>query len=272
MNSSAPVRAIVKYGITVIQYNCLEASLATDFPAVDAAWLSWSHRISRLAAEIRSLATGDNNVICLQEVDESNVVELLILIDPHSVYTHEYLRKRGDSKDGTMILHSRNLRCTWVKPMCFRDEETGSAQTQVAILIKFEHFLLVSTHLKAKKNFVRVRQTQMTQLLLAVDEMVGDDAKFPVVIAGDLNDDPESYVLSLAYANRFKSAYPTTLSYTTWKIRPRGEEKRVEDYILLRNAVVSRIVMPPETVPLCGMPNEWSGSDHVALCADVVFV
>lgn len=254
--------------VCVVQYNCLAASLARDFPAVPEAQLAWANRVLLLAREIRRLATGERCVVCLQEVDVDKVAELVLRVDPDGRYYHTFLKKGGGAgRDGLVVMYTRNL--VLKRPaQPIRFSHAGVLQSQCALCLHFADFSLVVTHLKAKREFASVREAQMRQLLDAIDAMrLG---VFPTLLVGDLNDTPDSVTLELARAAGFESAHCTQPPpYTTWKIRPHGEERRVEDYILVRHVRVAWCEAVPEALGAQRLPSADYGSDHMALCAHV---
>lgn len=129
-----------------------------------------------------------------------------------------------------------------------------------------QSFLIVSTHLKAKKGYENERADQVQQLInhihLYSNQLLNNDnntgvQSLPVIICGDFNDVPGSKMYSTVFNSsidtsfNFFSAYSGSNeqknhasfnnepSFTTWKFRKGEESKYTGDYIFYSNAVSS---------------------------------
>merc|ERR1719298_63029 len=91
-----------------------------------------------------------------------------------------------------------------------------------------------------------IRASQGSEMLAALQNMV-DGSSVPMIIAADLNaepnkadkiGDPLAYNVFLDHSVGLRSAYQAPM-YTTWKRRPKGEVKRVIDYIFFSPSLLS---------------------------------
>ncbi|CEL93499.1 unnamed protein product [Vitrella brassicaformis CCMP3155] len=116
----------------------------------------------------------------------------------------------------------------------------------------------------------------------AGDEMTRGP-RLPVIICGDFNSEPHDATprwlekhkgLGLVSVYGQESTWPH-LTYSTWKIRPNAEVKRVIDYIWTSPSslcLLKVLAAPPhDQVPPCRFPNERYPSDHVSLWAEFSF-
>eukprot|EP00921_Rhytidocystis_pertsovi_P011138 GHVQ01017950.1.p1 GENE.GHVQ01017950.1~~GHVQ01017950.1.p1 ORF type:complete len:403 (-),score=51.26 GHVQ01017950.1:673-1881(-) len=132
-------------------------------------------------------------------------------------------------------------------------------------------YIIATTHLKAKPQFESVRLSQARQLLRRVKTVVDFTGLFPVILAGDFNAAPESPTIRWISGQQLcpmRSAYQldkqehwhfelkNRLDYTTWKIRPDGEIKRVIDYVWYSHRLeVLETAMPlVEGIPAARLP------------------
>lgn len=137
---------------------------------------------------------------------------------------------------------------------------------------------VASGHLFSGKDAIAEarRSEECSKLLDLLAELAADH----VIFAGDLNampvadskiGAPLAYSAALRHPLQLRSAYATGSeepTYTTWKIRPKGEIKRTIDYIFHSSSLrassllslPSDAEMAPERLPCLAYP-----SDHMAL-------
>lgn len=290
--------------IAVVQFNTLAQSLANNFVGVPERALEWEHRAPLLGAEIRralgpfSTAQGPSMpvtpaVVCLQEVDEECCG---VLREAAGLESYEMIfAKKHSVDDGNA--HSDGLLVLYDPVLSLQKRETlrykyvdGKPQSQVALLLRFERFVLATTHLKSgpgEKNAER-RANQARQLVEALQrfEPTLDDTYVggtlfkspPVILAGDLNDTPGAPLFEVLMTQfGLENAYDasnTPLSFTTWKRRADGVKKCIEDYILVSDARVTSILAPPNEADVEAgglLPSLVHASDHVLLAARLAF-
>lgn len=289
-------RGWIQHGsrVRIVTYNCLAQSLAREFEGVDTESLAWEKRLPRIVAKIITAVAGDLPfVICLQEVDEAcrdSLVEALgaALRKNRDIQIRLVYEKNGGGVSfGQLVLWQRCIDLESLrspphsKILVYRDHENAK-QSQRGILINFRTFTLAATHLKAGRSESAARSAQMRQLLTAVAsfnvELCGNLlAERPLILAGDLNDQIYSRTLDVAAAANLSCVWMCDYKWTTWKRRAItsaapdvGEKKMIEDFILVRNAVVTAALAPPRDEGGC-LPNENEPSDHVLLAADISF-
>ena len=141
---------------------------------------------------------------------------------------------------------------------------------------------MVTTHLKAKKGFEKMRTEQATQL---VDKLTQWNLS-ATIITGDLNDTPDSSALKVMYDSGIVScAGAQEPDFTTHKYRDGvGMTTRTIDYMfyqqdkidsdVARIEQVSGVYELPrrEHLPATGYPTENHPSDHLALGYQFTFV
>lgn len=272
--------------LTVVQYNTLAQSLSTDtFIGVPPEMLTWQYRCPRLGTEIRrslgeiSETTGlpvTPAVVCLQEVDEDCIGSLQEAAGL-TAYKFVYAKKHGDShKDGVLVLYDPALSLKLHMPLRFVDSQRNT-QSQVALLMCFDRFILVSTHLKHGAECADVRLDQAHQIVMALAQLAENHmsplGQCPVILTGDLNETPDGRLFeALTSQYGLEDVYKITkvpCSFTTWKQRVTGVKKQVEDYILATEITVTSVLAPPndgEIEPTL-LPNANHSSDHLLLAA-----
>eukprot|EP00922_Rhytidocystis_sp_ex-Travisia-forbesii_P049576 GHVS01073773.1.p1 GENE.GHVS01073773.1~~GHVS01073773.1.p1 ORF type:complete len:184 (-),score=20.03 GHVS01073773.1:967-1518(-) len=142
--------------------------------------------------------------------------------------------------------------------------------------------VVVTTHLKAKEDFEAIRLIQAEQLFTFLAEFVETlhDDTIPVIVCGDFNASPTSPTVQWIETQRYMSVTSVYVhdeksgDYTTWKIRPKGEVKKVIDYIWLaeRNSrrTARSLMGRPRAEDICvaRLPNGRHPSDHIPLAAE----
>ncbi len=98
-----------------------------------------------------------------------------------------------------------------------------------------------------------------------------------VIVAGYFNDSPGSRACrTWSDFEDFTSAYPSDVK-TTFKLRPiegsamKDKQVRTEDY-LVHKGTTARVQELPPDIAIPYLPSKTYPSDHLALCAEIVFV
>lgn len=261
--------------LSVLQYNTLANSLSDAFPLVDKKLLSWSHRKGLLLATILQNAP---DVICLQEVDAKDYQDWFAPELGQYGYSSYFASKTTKSRkdpDGCAMFY-REAVLTLVKLETVRyvehvPVEFQKASVQVGLVVRFAlvatgaEVVVATTHLKAKYGFDELRLAQTQALCQHLPPGV------PTVVAGDFNADPWTDAIKYMTAG-FRSAYPLDDPnfFTTWKMRPPTEDKRIIDYIFHTPNIecVETIPIPSaDLIPEPRLPNAIFPSDHLPLMA-----
>ncbi|XP_045205264.2 nocturnin-like [Mercenaria mercenaria] len=163
-------------------------------------------------------------------------------------------------------------------------KEDGYQSNHVTIIAQFQTntddpkmFYVGVTHLKAKRGYEGKRKLQGEFLSNYLQENCNDA---PVIYCGDFNAEPIEPVYSvmklcaigLSSAYTVLSGNNTEPKYTTWKIRPKGEECHTIDYIWYSNKglkVKSVLdVASEEEIGKNRLPSFKYPSDHLSLVCD----
>ncbi|MHB1909606.1 MAG: endonuclease/exonuclease/phosphatase family protein [Nitrososphaerales archaeon] len=229
--------------LKVLQYNILADCCAKGFPACPEEYLCWEYRSDLLA---KQLIAYQADVICLQEVDHPSFF-LDLLKDSH----------HGLLIDDNMLFYSRRLSLDRVEYLRYF---AGKSAIIAYLRGGDSRCVVATTHLKAKAPFERVRKEQMKGLL----DNLNDD--LPVIIAGDLNTEPDGAVIPLLSKAGYENAYEP--EFTTYKHREDGIQFRTIDYLWSRGAKLLRTTMlPSKDLFPQGLPCSIQPSDHLPLCA-----
>lgn len=276
--------------VRVFQWNVLADHCADKsehgFPYVDDEALDTSlRRPMQLDLIIESKA----DIIALQEVDNPDDFE-------EALAEHDYqtlYNRRHDSPLGVLVAFKKS----W--ELVQKNMITFSNGGQVATIVKLKDpqsgrtVVFAATHLKAKAdNASALRRGLQSEELLSYVKSASDDwndrsilyaertieMKGNVIVAGDFNDSPGSCACrTWSDFEGFTSAYPSDVN-TTFKLRPRegatglkDKQVRTEDYIF-HNGTTERVRELPKDIAIPYFPSKTHPSDHVALCAEVVFV
>jgi endonuclease/exonuclease/phosphatase (EEP) superfamily protein YafD len=155
-----------------------------------------------------------------------------------------------------------------------------------ALLLRFERFVLATTHLKAgagaQNEAMRVAQARQLVAAIAAFEPTSLTT-LPVVLAGDLNDVPGAPLFAELQHACGGDAYTLAgvpLAFTTWKRRAEGVKKCVEDYIAISGGDAGRAItvasvwspLVESEIEATLMPSLEHGSDHVLLAARLAFL
>lgn len=268
-SSQAPLPA---HAIRVAQWNVLADYLSDAFPHVDPALLTWAHRGPLIAAEVTRFVRG-GFVVALEEVDRFD--ELLAAVQSaHATATGAWRKKAAtDARDGVALLWDDAVYACVGGP---EGVVLGASNSQVALLAHLCHrashttFCMAATHLKAKRGFEVLRETQARVLCdaLAARRKSAHDL---VIVAGDFNDEPQSLCAQVMRERGYASAYEHGAgAWTTSKWR-QEVVTHVIDYIWYAGPqlrAVATLAMPslelvqPTHLPVAAFP-----SDHLSIGA-----
>ncbi len=275
--------------VRVFQWNVLADCCADDtpegFPYVPKEALD---PILRRPMQLREIIADNADVIALEEVDRPCLFEELLKEEGYYVLYN----KREDSPLGVLVAYKEDEYTVEAKNMI---TFAHGGQVATILLLKDNRsgrkFVFAATHLKAGDNdeSKRVRGLQSKELLSHVKNMSDDwtqrrwrpeDKREAVmsgnvILAGDLNDDTSvNAVNTWTELDGFVKALPERFDKTTFKMR-KGEYGNLkkccaEDYII-HNGTTARVRKLPQDFEDPYLPSEDFPSDHLSLCADIVF-
>ena len=214
----------------IMQWNILADSLAHSFPQVNPSYLTWEYRVERMLLEIQKFSP---DIIGLQENDhyEDYFEPELSKLG----YTGMFEKKTGWHKDGLSISWKTDKFTKVSQDLC---KFPGN---QFALIVQLDSELgricVITTHLKARKEYDSIRCEQVSSLLNYIQQNLQE---LPIIICGDFNSLPDTGAYNAMLNNTcgLISGYRKALGevepvFTTLKIRNKMEIK-TEDYIWLR--------------------------------------
>ncbi|XP_067944297.1 nocturnin-like isoform X2 [Watersipora subatra] len=274
--------------LRVMTFNVLAQGLSSNsFIKCPPEALDYEKRLDGIVKEISSFSP---DLVCLQEVDMHS--QLTARLPEYMSYWSPKVSSPclnvadNIGPDGSAILcKTSTLKILSQHTVTLQADGVPCNQILVAANVKLRNghkVLLICLHLKAKKPFADLRQQQGLHTL---DFFKSKQAECDsVIIAGDLNSEPEEPVHKLLESSGFESSYVAVTgkqpAYTTCKYRSvEGAEVKqckVEDYIYAKNLsakhklIVDRILeVPPETALGEGrLPSMHYPSDHLSMVAD----
>ncbi|XP_060565805.1 nocturnin-like [Ruditapes philippinarum] len=238
--------------VRVMQWNILAQGLcggADNFMKCPKEALEFESRKLRVLEEITRYCP---TVICLEEVDfYPYLFECLSKLGYAGVYSEKpdspcLYQTNNIGPDGTAILYDTSKLVLSQSDSKIL-KENGEQSNHVTVIAQFQTktkdpkiFYVGATHLKAKRGYEEKRKLQGQYISNYLQENCNDA---PVIYCGDFNAEATEPVYSVmkSCSIGLNSAY-TLLSknneepkYTTWKIRPKGEECHTIDYIWYSN-------------------------------------
>ena len=235
----------------------------------------------------------DPDVIGLQEVDHYDDFFRPSLSDYDGIFMPKQdspcLRVPGNSGPDGIALFYKKKRFTLKDQFTeYLKEEGVASPNQGLIVVVLEDnvsskiLICAVVHFKAKIGFEFRRHAQAKSCLEIIDSVNKKYKGAPIVWCGDFNGESYEPFYELIKASRlnFESAYLSILKeepvFSTWKIRPLYEEKRLIDYIWFTSdsIVTSSVLLPMEEdkVPETKFPSANHPSDHILLCADFRYI
>jgi len=216
------------------------------------------------------------DIICLEEVDH-----FIDWFQPELAafgYTGHFITKKTDGcalffKNLKLRAGSAGIRL--IKLSDYLPAPFNKTSQQVAIVAHlvdndFKDLVIGITHLKAKYGFDEMRLAQMKIMCEKVNEIkehVGENCG--ILLAGDFNADPGSNVVNFVN-QQLTSSFPLNNPsfFTTWKIRPPEENKRVIDYIFHSSNLSCVDTFYPNDeslIPYPRLPSSIFPSDHLPI-------
>ncbi|XP_039251600.2 nocturnin-like [Styela clava] len=257
----------------------------------------WNFRKMKILEEILKYSP---DIICLQEVDHFN--DFFNIQLSKAGYKGAFLPKpwspcldvqNNSGPDGcAMFFNPEKFELVDFKGVTLKTLTFWTNHVALFQLLKFKRtgnqILVGTTHLKAKAGYENLRLSQGNDILRYLQPYLKSD--IPIVLCGDFNATPNEPVYKVMREyndNSFNSAY-TSLSnpqttnngyndseppYTTWCIRPSGENPKTVDYVFYSKCyfnINSILELPsdeligPNRLPSLNYP-----SDHLSLVCDM---
>lgn len=253
--------------------------------------LNWENRKLRILEEIVRYSP---TILCMEEVDQYEyLLEFLTKLGYVGIFFPKpdspcLYQENNSGSDGCAIFYLSKL-VTLSQSHSIILQENGRQSNQVAIIGQFcgkgkssQPFYVGTTHLKAKRGYHEMRRLQGEFISKYLCDNHSDA---PVIFCGDFNAEPTEPLYSVMKACQLNltSAY-TSLShdkqtepkYTTWKVRPNGEECHVIDYIWYTSSGLKlKSILDIATEDEVGknrLPCARYPSDHLSLVCDFLLV
>ncbi|KAF9372015.1 Protein angel 1 [Podila verticillata] len=190
---------------TLMTYNLLSKTLCQShkelYSNCHPKALSWDKRSKALFKEIKPL---DLDIYCFQELDQDDYVDLFEPKFRSWGYTGFYQRRTGDRNDGCALFY----RSQKVKAVLIRGVEynwnTFIGRDNVGIVAILEvtqgrsrkKFCVATTHILFNPRRGMTKIAQLKMLLEAARLLIEEQEEdIPLVLCGDMNAAPESFVL-----------------------------------------------------------------------------
>ncbi|KAL4478017.1 hypothetical protein ABPG72_013456 [Tetrahymena utriculariae] len=265
---------------TITQWNTLADSLSDSFPKCDQQYLKWDYRSQNIKNHLLNEAYAD--IICLEEVDHPNFFSSF-LDQTHQLVFH----KKPEGEDGQLVAISKQkFQILKQEAIQYKSGDGKKDMNQsfwsVIVLDKQtnKQFLLLVTHLKAKKQFEDIRVLQVEQILEHIQKIQKENNKdIPIVFAGDFNAEPTySCIQKIKQQGILNSAYEEKgLTFTTYKVRePNDVQIRMIDYIFFTHDSLELLSIKnlptQDQIGPNGLPNQTFSGDHLSLTATFKFM
>lgn len=277
--------------IRVMQWNLLAQGLsggADNFIACPKGALKFETRKLRVLEEILRYRP---DIVCLEEVDfydylfEKLSKQGYLGVFKEKVNSPCLYQEGSIGPDGCAIFYNP-VKVLMSKSDSIILHENGNQSNQVAIIAQFQTktsagtvFSVGTTHLKAKRGYDQNRKLQGEFITKYLEDNCSDA---PVIFCGDFNAESKEpvYAVMKGCSLGLSSAYSTLSAdnsepkYTTWKIRPKGEECHTIDYIwytkkgLKVKAVLN--VASDDEIGKDRLPSFRYPSDHLSLVCDFI--
>eukprot|EP00386_Alphamonas_edax_P001539 GDKI01004638.1.p1 GENE.GDKI01004638.1~~GDKI01004638.1.p1 ORF type:complete len:316 (-),score=71.95 GDKI01004638.1:258-1205(-) len=276
--------------LKILQWNILAEQFSyrqNNFDLVSEEVLAYSYREPLI---LQHITNQDPDVVCLEEVDHFDSLNAALKEKGYTgFFSRKYDPEKLTTRDGIAVFYKTHT----LTHINFKDgsylDAKGERSTQGYVCVEMERredkkrFVLFITHLKAKESAANeaVRLGQLKQL----SEQIMPYRHMPVFVVGDFNTEPGHHAPEWFTAQHYlglSSVYQhpvvvknDVLPYSTWKIRPAGEVKRVIDFVWhtpYHTSVVCALCTPKVcVVPECRFPNSMYPSDHLSLCVEFTF-
>jgi endonuclease/exonuclease/phosphatase family metal-dependent hydrolase len=226
-----------------------------------------ARKVEQLATVLREL---DADVVLLQEVENVALLNRLALAAAPLQYG-AWLREGGDPRgiDVALLAKSRMLRYeSHLKDLDSRGNPLWSRDLVEAHLeVGGRHVIVLGSHLKSKRiSRSDDRRREQAERMRAVAD--GVRARFPsalVVVAGDLNDDPDSWSLApLLEDGAWEDVGARLPAESAWTWSSRSTRSRI-DYVIVPDAQAARV----RSVLVWSSPAVMQASDHRPVVATI---
>lgn len=275
--------------LTVMTFNLLADGLGLeDFIEVNQNDLVWEKRRDLIFEEIERI---NPDIMCFQEMNHFEDFKLKYGESYKGFFNEKKpspCLRFGAPPDGCAIFIRKGK--FEVKDVMKLKLTEGHSQVAIILRLGFGNIdiSITTCHLKAKpgNEKIRMQQLRSIQNLIGCHNFFCNTQRLCSFICGDFNDVPESGIIEPTF-NNFEKCYKSVYNddiidnkdeiYTTWKIRPNKEVKRIIDYILYSCDVIKNIIpiayysIPNKNlIPECRLPCHKYPSDHLALAAKFI--
>ena len=257
----------------VVQFNVLgrNFALAKFFPHAkhyireEKEELDWESRARKLQATIGKL---DADIYCLCEVD---VPEMVLA----ELTTYDFVYKQRPKRSDGCLIMWRSLRFSLVSQthMQFPTTDRIALVVELKEISTQKHFRVISTHLYwDKTSALQVKEAQLLQAFISDCQT---QSRMPTMILGDLNNSRTSETLrTLCVGGNMKDVFTASSlplpEFTSLVPGVSGRKEEI-DFILIsdKDFGVADAGVLIEGDLSDGIPNEFHGSDHLPVYANV---
>lgn len=161
--------------------------------------LDWEYRKQKLLQEF---SAHQPDILCMQEVQESHLEEFYIPQLKALGYEGEYLRRTGGKVDGCATFYKKD-KFSVEEARHVHYFQEGSSLTNrdnVGLILRLiplngqEGFCVANTHLLYNPKRGDIKLLQLVKLLAELDHMIPDFRSVPVILCGDFNARPHSFM------------------------------------------------------------------------------
>lgn len=161
--------------------------------------LDWEYRKQKLVQEF---SAHQPDILCLQEVQESHLEEFYIPQLKALGYEGEYLQRTGGKVDGCATFYKKD-KFSVEEARHVHYFQEGSSLTNrdnVGLILRLiplngqEGFCVANTHLLYNPKRGDIKLLQLVKLLAELDHMIPDFRSVPVILCGDFNARPNSFM------------------------------------------------------------------------------
>eukprot|EP01084_Bolivina_argentea_P231761 390738_1 len=279
------------------------------FLNVDPLCLQWTYRGIRLIEEITRFKP---DVIALEECDQLDFIMKYLQPIGYKSYFQQKTsspirhvvkeiieeRKYNDdfkmNYDGVAFIYNTNkFKCINENNIQYINMKKNKEKiTALAVPLVFtlknniqKEILFIVTHLKSTKT-QQGEELRERQINLLLKELIKNENGLPMILCCDLNANPiknkKGYEPlcynsitnknNLGFESVYKLANGNEPEYTTFKLRPHGEDKHVLDYIFIKPKTcwnINKVLDIPNKNSEELIPNWWYPSDHFSIVAQL---
>ncbi|KAG0084771.1 Protein angel 1 [Podila epicladia] len=163
--------------------------------------LKWNKRSAALLKEIESL---DLDIYCFQELDEDDYIDLFEPKLRKRGYTGFYQRRTGDRNDGCALFYrSEKVQAVLIRGVEYnRNQFIGRDNVGIVAILEItqgrlkKKVCVATTHILFNPRRGMVKIAQLKMLLESAQLLIEEqDEDIPLVLCGDMNASPKSFVL-----------------------------------------------------------------------------